>query len=58
MFGRPCFSAAASNRPWLLYSVTNGGNAEILLQSISRYYEFLPSPQQGAFLSEVNQKAS
>ena len=26
--------------------------------SISRYYKFLPSPQQEAFLSEVNRKAS
>jgi hypothetical protein len=24
----------------------------------SRYYKFLPSPQQEAFLSEVNRKAS
>ena len=31
---------------------------EILLQSISRYYKFLPSPQREAFLSEVNAKAS
>ena len=29
----------------------DGGNPEILLQSISRYYKFLPSPQQEAFLS-------
>jgi len=36
----------------------DGGNPEILLQSISRYYKFLPSPQQEAFLSEVTQKAS
>ena len=34
------------------------GNPEILLQSISRYYTFLPGPQQEAFLSQVNQKAS
>ena len=34
------------------------GDPEILLQSISRYYKFLPSPQREAFLSEVNRKAS
>ena len=31
----------------------DGGNPEILLQSISRYYEFLPGPQQEPFRSEV-----
>ena len=36
----------------------DGTNPEILLRSISRYYKFLPSPQQEAFRSEVNQKAS
>ena len=36
----------------------DGNNPEVLLSSISRYYKFLPSPQQEAFLSEVNQKAS
>ena len=35
----------------------DGSNPEILLQSISRYYRFLPSPQQEAFLGEVNLKA-
>ena len=35
-----------------------GGNSEILLQSLSRYYRFLPSPQQEAFLSAVARKAS
>ncbi len=35
----------------------DGNNPEILLQSISRYYKFLPGPQQEAFLSEVNGKA-
>ena len=35
-----------------------GGNPEILLQSISRYYQFLPSPQQEAFRSEISRKAS
>ncbi len=36
----------------------DGANPEILLQSISRYYKFLPGPQQEVFLSEVNQNAS
>ena len=36
----------------------DGSNPQILLQSISRYYKFLPSPQQEAFLSEVSRKAS
>ncbi|MGB8888733.1 MAG: hypothetical protein WCC87_18535 [Candidatus Korobacteraceae bacterium] len=36
----------------------DGGNPEILLQSISRYYNFLPGPQKEAFRSEVNQKIS
>jgi hypothetical protein len=36
----------------------DGGNPEMLLQSISRYYRFLPSLQQQAFLSEVNRKTS
>src|ERR1022692_148286 len=31
----------------------DGGNPEILLQSLSRYYKFLPSPQQELFRSEV-----
>ena len=31
----------------------DGGNPEMLLQSISRYYKFLPGPQQEAFRSEV-----
>ena len=38
-------------------STLDGSNPEILLQSISRYYRFLPSPQQQAFLAEVNLKA-
>jgi hypothetical protein len=33
------------------------GNPEILLQSISRYYRFLPKPQQEAFLSELSRNA-
>ena len=36
----------------------DGGNPDILLQSISRYYKFLPSSQQEAFLSEVKPQAS
>jgi len=32
------------------------GNPEILLQCLSRYYRFLPSPQQEAFLSEVSRQ--
>ena len=34
----------------------DGDNPEILLRSISRYYKFLPGPQQEAFLSEVNRE--
>ena len=30
-----------------------GGNPEILLQSLSRYYQFLPKPQQETFLSTI-----
>ena len=36
----------------------DGNNPEILLQSISRYYRFLRSPQQDAFLSDVKPQAS
>ena len=36
----------------------DGDNPDILLHSISRYYKFLPGPQQEAFLSEVTGKAS
>ena len=36
----------------------DGDNPEILLQSISRYYKFLPGPQQKTFLSDVARKAS
>jgi hypothetical protein len=35
----------------------DGNNPEILLQSLSRYYKFLPGEQQEVFRSEVNQKA-
>ena len=34
------------------------GNPEILLNSIFRYYTFLPNPQREAFLAEVRRKAS
>ena len=30
-----------------------GGNPEILLQSLSRYYQFLPKPQRETFLSTI-----
>ncbi len=36
----------------------DGNNPEMLLRSISRFYTFLPSRHQEAFLSEVNRKAS
>ena len=36
----------------------DGTNPEILLQSISSYYKFLPGPQQEVLRSEVNRKAS
>ncbi len=35
-----------------------GDYPEILRQSLARYYNFLPEPQQQVFLSEVNQTAS
>jgi hypothetical protein len=36
----------------------DGNNPEILLQSLSRYYKFLPGPQQEIFRSEVARKVS
>jgi hypothetical protein len=36
----------------------DNGDPEILLQSISRYYRFLPSVQKQEFLSEIARKAS
>jgi hypothetical protein len=36
----------------------DGGNPEILLQSISRYYKFLPGEQQEVFRSEIAGQAS
>jgi len=32
----------------------DGDDPDILLQSISRYYKFLPNPQREAFRTEVN----
>ena len=36
----------------------DGSDPDVLLNSISRYYRLLPGPQQEAFLSEVNRRAS
>jgi hypothetical protein len=36
----------------------DNGDPEILLNSISRYYKFLPSEQQQAFLEDLGRKAS
>jgi hypothetical protein len=36
----------------------DNGNPEILLNSISRYYKFLPGEQQQAFLENLSEKAS
>jgi hypothetical protein len=36
----------------------DNGNPEILLNSISRYYKFLPGEQQQAFLENLGEKAS
>jgi hypothetical protein len=36
----------------------DGANPEILRQSISHYYKFLPISQQEAFRSEISGKAS
>jgi hypothetical protein len=43
---------------FLAGAAIDGGNPEILLQSISRYYRFLPGEQQEAFRSEVAGQAS
>jgi hypothetical protein len=32
----------------------DGSDPEILLQSISRYFKFLPRPQQEAFVSSID----
>jgi hypothetical protein len=36
----------------------DNGNPEILLSSTSRYYRFLPTPQQQEFLLQIAEKAS
>ena len=36
----------------------DGENPEILLNSVSRYYRFLPKTQKEAFLAELQTKAS
>ena len=36
----------------------DNGDLEILLNSISRYYKFLPGEQQQAFLDNLREKAS
>jgi hypothetical protein len=36
----------------------DGANPEILLNCISRYYRFLPSPQRESFLAEIERQAS
>ncbi len=36
----------------------DNGNPDILLNSISRYYKFLPGEQQQAFLENLREKAS
>ncbi len=36
----------------------DGGNPEILLHSLARYYSLLPADQQGAFLSEISGRPS
>ena len=43
---------------FLAGAAIDSGNPELLLQSISRYYKFLPVPQREVFLSGLNQKAS
>ena len=51
-----CLEMSCAN--FLAGASIDGSNPEILLQSISRYYKFLPGPQREAFLSKVTQKAS
>jgi hypothetical protein len=36
----------------------DGSSPEVLLHSISRYYQFLPAPQQETFLSDLSRRAS
>jgi len=43
---------------FLAGAAIDSGNPEILLESISRYYNLLPGPQQEVFRSEVAGQAS
>jgi hypothetical protein len=43
---------------FLAGAAIDGNNPEVLLQSLSRYYQLLADPQQEAFRSEVARKAS
>jgi hypothetical protein len=43
---------------FLAGAAIDGHNPEVLMQSLSRYYQLLPDPQQEAFRSEVVRKAS
>ena len=43
---------------FLAGAAIDGGNPELLLQSISRYYKFLPAAQQEVFLCEASRQAS
>jgi hypothetical protein len=43
---------------FLAGAAMDSNNPEILLRSMSRYFKFLPGPQQKTFLSEVTGKAS
>ena len=36
----------------------DNGNPEVLLQSISRFFKFLPQPQKQAFLDQATENAS
>ena len=69
MIGERVVSFHSTNEPtWRLLEMIcadflagasiDGGNPEILLQSISRYYQFLPSEQQQAFLEDLGEKVS
>jgi hypothetical protein len=43
---------------FLAGAAIDGNNPEILLQSLTRYYQLLPDPQQEAFRAEVVRKTS
>jgi hypothetical protein len=43
---------------FLAGAAIDGHNPEILLQSLSRYYQLMPDRQQEAFRSEVARSAS